>query len=90
MGARTRARRGQDTPRNNQAEVQAEPDTKTPLEDRLGELQAEMTLALGVIAEREAVLRALHETRLRIDGAMTVLKELIDPPTETPDKKPAP
>ena len=49
---------------------------KSFMDVRLEALQAEMRKADEMIAQHEAILRGLHETRLRIEGAILVLEEL--------------
>ncbi len=57
------------------------------LERRLEELTAEYEAGQKMLAELEARQAALRDTLLRINGAMTVLKEELaadQPPEDTP------
>jgi len=51
---------------------------KEQLEQRLSELKAEYAAGQKMLAELEAKQADLHQTMLRISGAMQVLEELLN------------
>ncbi len=59
------------------------------LEQRLSELKAEQQKGQQVLAELEAKQAELHQTVLRISGAIQVLEELLAGPSEQDGLVPA-
>ena len=60
---------------------------KDQLTQRLSELRSEYDAGQKMLAELEAKQAELHQTMLRISGAMQVLEELL---SGTPDVAPTP
>lgn len=63
---------------------------KNPLEERLKQLQAEYEAGQKMLAELDAKRQNLTTTLLRIEGAMQVLKEMIDQTDGPPGADPLP
>ncbi len=74
---------------------EAKPDTLTPaiapstVEARINELRTEHANGCRQLARLDAQREELAATLERIDGAITVLRELLQPPRPTPVPEPA-
>lgn len=60
------------------------------LAKRVAELEAEYRAGQEMLAELDAKRADLHQTLLRISGAIQVLKELLDAPPDAPHQNSAP
>lgn len=62
--------------------------TRTQIEARMGTLRDELTKANEELGKLRPRVQFLEQIMLRVDGALTVLQELLDGPDEAPPPLP--